>query len=172
MDRSRPPPHHARIAYHRAADRPGEVWSMRKRQWVPDTDPAYLRWKEHPWAKELNEATTEALAERIPRGRFRPPHQRANFRARELFAVLTAEDLGNVQIALDDETTHAKSEKAAGRSPQTPLRLLWASLQAQGDAPIDVTDARFQAGWAGLRQALTATRATEIATALNIREPA
>jgi hypothetical protein len=94
------------------------------------------------------------------------------FMAPELLAVLTDEDVATIQIALDAETGQAKSDKAAGRAPRTPLRLLWASLQAQGDAPIDVTDVRFQSGWAGIRQALTTARATEIATALNIREPA
>lgn len=173
------PPEHALavIAFYRVTDRPGEVWSARKQKWIPDTDERYLRWKQHPWAVETEHATEDDLADHMHRlgGRARghaPKVRRKSFRARELFAVLTADDVANVQIALDDETAHAKSEKAAGRAPQTPLRLLWASLQAQGDAPVGVIDARFQAGWAGLRQALGAARASAIAAAINIKEPA
>jgi hypothetical protein len=171
------PPHEVavRASYFRVIARPGVVWSARKGDWVPDTDEMYNIWKTFEWADRTEFATDEDLAGHFSRhgaDRFGPRVRRALFLARELFAVLTDEDVATIQIALDAETGQAKSDKAAGRAPRTPLRLLWASLQAQGDAPIDVTDVRFQSGWAGIRQALTTARATEIATALNIREPA
>lgn len=174
------PPDHVlpMLAFYRADDHPGQVYNARRRQWVPDADDAYLRWKAHPWAVETSHADEDAVADHMhglgKKGAdFAPPNsRRRQFTARELFAVLTDEDVASIQIALDTETAHAKSEKAGGRAAKTPLRLLWASLQVQGDGEIDVTHARFQAGWAGIRQALTVARATEIASALNIREPA
>jgi hypothetical protein len=171
------PPNHVvhRLAYKTCDERPGEVYSIRHCKWVPATDVVYTSWKTKSWAQEQNFATINELQDYLDRDHDRGRHSialRRLFRARELFAVLTDEDVANIQIALDAETGQAKSDKAAGHAPRTPLRLLWASLQAQGDAPIDVTDVRFQAGWAGIRQALTAARAAAIATALNIREPA
>jgi hypothetical protein len=50
--------------------------------------------------------------------------------------------------------------------PSMPLHLLWNLLQAQGDMPIHTDAARFVAGWSGLKVALGADRAAEIAAAL------
>jgi hypothetical protein len=133
------------LAYYRADDHPGQVYHGSRRAWVPETDDAYIRWKKQGWAVETSHADEDALADHMRglggRGpHFVPPNaRRRNFIARELFAVFTDEDVANIQIALDAETGQAKSDKAAGHAPRTPLRLLWASLQAQGDAPIDVS---------------------------------
>lgn len=48
--------------------------------------------------------------------------------------------------------------------------LLWSAMTAQRD-PMDVTNARFLAGWAALTQVLGAPRMAAIATALNITAP-
>lgn len=82
-----------------------------------------------------------------------PPAPAPSFLARQFFALLTADDYSAI--------TAATAANAA-------LGLLWASLQAQGEAPILTTSARFLAGWAGLKQALGANRASAIATALGI----
>ena len=95
----------------------------------------------------------------------KPP---ASFLARELIAQLTPEDQANIAIELDDELAAAKSAKAGGKVPATPLRLLWSALQAQGDTPIDTGSARFQQGWAALSQVLRADRSAAIAAALGI----
>jgi hypothetical protein len=44
---------------------------------------------------------------------------------------------------------------------------LWSAMQAQS-APMVVSKARFQAGWAALVQVLGSKRMTEIATALGV----
>jgi hypothetical protein len=166
------------LAYYRCDNHPGQVYHAQRRQWLTEDEDAYLRWKSHPWAEETTHADEESLADHMhglgQRGiDFAPPNaRRRSFLARELFAVLTDEDMAHIQIALDAEFSQAKSDKAGGGTPRTPLRLLWNSLTSAGEAQVDVTDVRFQAGWAGIRQALTPARATEIATALTIREPA
>lgn len=76
-----------------------------------------------------------------------------SFLARDLFTQLTVADYTAIKTAI------------AGSDA---LGLLWDSLKAQGDAPIDMTSARFQQGWTGLKAALGAKRAGEIAAALNI----
>src|SRR4051794_15956252 len=76
-----------------------------------------------------------------------------SFLARDFFALLTPEDYTAIQAA-------------AAKSPA--LGLLWASLPAQGEAPVRSDAARFLAGWVGLKQALGAERAASIAGALGI----
>jgi hypothetical protein len=76
-----------------------------------------------------------------------------SFLARDLFALLTVDDFTAI---------------VASTSKSPALGLLWASLQAQGEAPIHPTTARFLAGWAGLRQALGDVRASALAGALGI----
>jgi hypothetical protein len=73
--------------------------------------------------------------------------------ARDLIALLTVNDYAAIKTAI---------------TASDQLGLLWASLQAQGDAPIITTSERFQAGWAGLSQALGADRAAAIGTALGV----
>jgi hypothetical protein len=75
------------------------------------------------------------------------------FLARDFFALLTVTDFAALRTAV-------RASDALG--------LLWASLQAQGDAPIHIASDRFLAGWAGLKQALPADRAAAIAAALGI----
>jgi len=79
------------------------------------------------------------------------PIEPASFLARDFFAALTVADFTAVKTAI-------AANDAVG--------LLWASLQAQGEAPISTAAPRFQSGWTGLRQALGEARANEIATAL------
>jgi len=74
-----------------------------------------------------------------------------SFLARDFFAELTVADFTALKAAI---------------AANDALALLWASLQAQGEAPISTAALRFQSGWAGLRQALGEARADEIATAL------
>jgi hypothetical protein len=77
----------------------------------------------------------------------------ATFLAREFFALLTVADFTAIRNAVTSNDA---------------LGLLWASLQAQGEAPINTTAERFLAGWAGLKQALPAARSAAIASALGI----
>lgn len=79
----------------------------------------------------------------------RPPA----FIARDFLALLTADDYAAIQTAITGSSA---------------LGLLWASLLAQGDAPIITTSERFLAGWAGLTSALGAERAGALAAALGI----
>lgn len=76
-----------------------------------------------------------------------------SFLARDFFALLTVADFTALRNAI---------------ASNDALGLLWASLQAQGDAPIHIASGRFLAGWAGLKQALPADRAAAIATTLGI----
>lgn len=92
----------------------------------------------------------------------------ATFLSRDLVALLTPEDQANIALALDDELANAKAAKASGQVPSAPLRLLWAALQAQGDAPIETRSARFHQGWSALSQVLGPDRSTTIAAALGI----
>src|SRR5712671_6084445 len=73
-----------------------------------------------------------------------------SFLARDFFAELTIADFTAIRTAV---------------AANDGLALLWASLQAQGEAPISTAAPRFQSGWAGLRQTLGEARANEIATA-------
>jgi hypothetical protein len=82
-----------------------------------------------------------------------PPPPQPTFLARDFFALLTVADFTALRNAI---------------ASNDALGLLWASLQAQGDAPIHTTADRFLAGWAGLKQALPPSRAAAIATALGI----
>ena len=75
------------------------------------------------------------------------------FLARDLLSRLTANDYTNIM-------------QATASSPA--LGLLWASLLAQGDAPIAVSADRFKQGWAGMSQAIGAERAIAIAQAIGI----
>lgn len=79
------------------------------------------------------------------------------FLARDLLALLTPDNYTAIQTAI------------AGSAA---LGLLWASLLAQGDAPIVTTADRFVAGWAGLVGALGAERCGELAAALGFEPPA
>jgi hypothetical protein len=76
-----------------------------------------------------------------------------SFLAREFFALLTVADFSAIRNAV---------------ASNDALGLLWASLQAQGEAPISSTAERFLAGWAGLKQALPAERSSAIASSLGI----
>ena len=80
---------------------------------------------------------------------------RANttFLARDLLSRLTANDYVNIMQATTSSPT---------------LGLLWASLLAQGDAPISVAADRFKQGWTGMSQALGADRTDAIAQAIGI----
>ena len=71
----------------------------------------------------------------------------------DLFAQFTVDDASAIQSYL-----------SAGRPD---IWLMWQSLVVQRD-PMDVTNARFLAGWSHLRQALGASRMAQIATALGI----
>jgi len=75
------------------------------------------------------------------------------FFARDFFSQLTPDEFAALQITV---------------SGNPALGLLWASLLAQGDAPILPSSPRFQQGWAVLINALSPERAAEIATALGI----
>jgi hypothetical protein len=160
--------------YHIVQDKPDVVWSTRRREFVALDDKGYLDWLSKPWAqgKQLTAATAEELAPKIRDKRSCPPHKFSDFTALDLMRQLTDEDMANVEIALDDEFSQAKSAKAGGNKPQTPLRRLWATLQTAGTVKVKVTDQLVQNGWVGLRAAIGAERATEIATALSITEPA
>lgn len=76
-----------------------------------------------------------------------------SFLSRDLFTQLTVADYTAIKTAV---------------AANDALGLLWDSLKAQGDAPIETSSARFQQGWAALSQALGTTRASQIATALGI----
>lgn len=76
-----------------------------------------------------------------------------SFFARDLLAQFTPDDFAAISAAI---------------GASAPLGLLWASLLAQGDAPISVGSERFLQGWAGLSEALGADRAHAIATAVGI----
>lgn len=80
-----------------------------------------------------------------------------SFRARDLLALLTDNDLVAIESAI---------------ATNTALRRLWISLLGQGEAPIIATSDRFVAGWAGLSAALGQARSDEIAAALGIMPPA
>jgi hypothetical protein len=80
----------------------------------------------------------------------------SSFKAREFFALLTADDFTAIATA------------TAGSAS---LGLLWASLQAQGEAPIYTSSSRFQAGWAAIVSTLGSDRAAQIAQALKITIP-
>lgn len=73
------------------------------------------------------------------------------FVARNFFALLTPQDFAAIRVATAVNDT---------------LGLLWASLQAQGDAPIRTSSPRFVQGWSGVVATLGQTRAAEIAAAL------
>jgi hypothetical protein len=88
------------------------------------------------------------IAPEIPMD-IRPP----SFLARDFFALLSVSDFVAIRNAV---------------ASNDALGLLWASLQAQGEAPISSTAERFLAGWGGLKQALPADRVNAIATALGI----
>jgi hypothetical protein len=75
------------------------------------------------------------------------------FLARDLLSQLTANDYTHIM-------------QATASSPA--LGLLWASLLAQGDAPIAVSADRFKQGWTGMSQAIGAERAIAIAQAIGI----
>jgi hypothetical protein len=75
------------------------------------------------------------------------------FLARDLLSQLTAGDYANIM-------------QATAASPA--LGLLWASLLAQGEAPISVSADRFRQGWNGMSQALGVERAGAIARAIGI----
>lgn len=75
------------------------------------------------------------------------------FLARDFFAQLSVSDFSKIKAAV---------------ASNDGLGLLWASLQAQGEAPIAADSERFLAGWGGLKQALGEKRAGEIAGALKI----
>lgn len=83
-----------------------------------------------------------------------PPAPVPSFLARDLFGLLTIEDFTAIKAAT------ANSDG---------LGLLWASLQAQGDAPIVTDKPRFLQGWAGLKAALGDARSAEIAAALGLK---
>ena len=76
-----------------------------------------------------------------------------SFLARDLLALLTADDLAAIKAAVDADAE---------------LYGLWCATLAQGEAPISIESARFQAGWAGLTTALGEERAGELAAALNL----
>ncbi len=82
-----------------------------------------------------------------------PPAAAPTFLARDLLAKFTPEDSAAIFSA-----TNASA----------PLGLLWASLLAQGDAPISANSERFLQGWAGLSAALGDERAAAIAAAVGI----
>jgi hypothetical protein len=95
-----------------------------------------------PTQAEIEAVDTEALSK-----------LHATFFARDLLAQLTPIDYDNVL-------------QAVGSSPA--LGLLWASLLAQGEAPISVSSDRFKQGWAGLARAIGVARAHAIAIAVGI----
>jgi hypothetical protein len=82
-----------------------------------------------------------------------PPVVEPSFLARDLMAQLTPDDYGAIQAAI---------------ASSTPLGLLWASLLAQGEAPVMSSSTRFQQGWAGLKVALGDARAAAIGSAIGI----
>jgi hypothetical protein len=84
------------------------------------------------------------------------PAPRDSFLARELLALLSADDMAAINAAI------------AG-SPA--LALLWVSLLAQGEAPVLLASARFQAGWTGLTKALGQARADALMAALKPATP-
>lgn len=103
-------------------------------------------WKRHdvaqPTKQEIQAVDTEALA-----------RAEVTFLARDLLSQLTASDYINIM-------------QATASSPT--LGLLWASLLAQGDAPISVSADRFKLGWSGMSQALGFERAGAIAQVIGI----
>lgn len=80
----------------------------------------------------------------------KPP---AKFFARDLLAQLVPDDYAAIQAAIAESS---------------PLGLLWASLLAQGDAPVSTGSARFQQGWTALSQVLGTERAAAIAASLGL----
>jgi hypothetical protein len=66
------------------------------------------------------------------------------------------------QLTADDAT---KIQAAVSANPQ--FWLLWSAMQAQKD-PMVITNARFLAGWAALKQVLGSDRMAAIATALGV----
>lgn len=99
-----------------------------------------------PTDDEINAAIAAAAA--APQGAFV---------ARDLIAQLTPGDTAAILNAV---------------SASPGMALLWYSLLAQGQAPIELSSARFQNGWAALTQVLGADRCAALATALNIVPPA
>jgi hypothetical protein len=95
-----------------------------------------------PTKAEIEAVDTDALA-----------RAGVTFLARDLLSQLTASDYINILQATASSAT---------------LGLLWASLLAQGDAPIAVSSDRFKRGWSGMAQALGDARADAIARAIGI----
>jgi hypothetical protein len=75
------------------------------------------------------------------------------FLARDMLAQLTPADYAAIMPAINGSAD---------------LGLLWSSLLAQGDAPIETSTQRFKDGWAGLTSVLGADRVAALADALHI----
>jgi hypothetical protein len=91
-----------------------------------------------------------------------------SFLARDFFKQLAPADRGRVAIALQAEMNQAVAAADAGGDPKMPLRLIWDTLIAQGDAPISTADPKFAADWQSLADAIGAERAAAIAAELKI----
>lgn len=80
------------------------------------------------------------------------PPKPASILSQDLVAQFTADDAAKIQASV---------------SVNPQFWLLWSALQAQKD-PMEVGNARFQAGWSALVAVLGVARMTAIATALGV----
>lgn len=119
--------------------RPGAQWSM-------GDDLASLEWLDtaqtRPTDVEITAKASEIAGAPIPQ----------SVLSQDLMAQFTADDATKIQAAV---------------SGNVQFWLLWSAMQAQKD-PMEVGNARFQAGWNALVQVLGQSRMDAIATALGV----
>ena len=119
---------------------PGAKWSF------SGTDLTGLVWADATIAQPTDAAITAAINAIIAAG---TPVQ---VTPQDLMAQFTAADITTIQAAITSSATNA---------------LLWYAMLAQGPTPMQVTNARFLAGWNALVAILGQARMNTIATALN-----
>jgi len=142
----------ARAWYWIVAGDQTRVYASARQAYVPVDDPTYTEWLTAggiPTAidTEMNlgdSLQAAGIANHLPK---------SSFIAADLVAQLTAADYTAIQSTI---------------SANGSLGVLWSALLAQGTVPIAVTSNRFEAGWAGIVQALGNTRAGQIAATLGI----
>jgi hypothetical protein len=101
-------------------------------------------------ARDTPALWAQMLATVDPDSYVAPP---VSFRAGDMIDLLTTADLVAIEAAV------------AGN---VDLRLLWVRLRSRGDKLVATDAEAFVQGWAGLKQALGATRSAEIAAVLGI----
>lgn len=106
-------------------------------------DPANRDWREYQdWL----------AAGGVPDNADPPPIEPQTVAPQDLMAQFTADDAAKIRAAVDGNAQ---------------FWLLWSAMQAQKD-PMEVSNARFLAGWAALVQVLGTPRMADIATALKV----